>query len=220
MKCSHLFNLLDARGAISVSERVGYVLRVRTLAKTVAEAYIKMLEKRIIKRTKKNNIKNALLEIGTEEIPASYIEPALKQMEEIASKSLNTAGLKYDAIRTYATPRRLVLMIDGLEDKSPDRMEEVLGPSLKAAKDADGKFTQAALGFANKNGVKPEKLSTKVTEKGEYLCFLKKIKGEKTEKLLAVIFPEIIKGISFRKQWFGRKYVQICKTYKKYHCSL
>lgn len=45
MKCSHLFNLLDARGAISVSERVGYVLRVRTLAKTVAEAYIKMLEK-------------------------------------------------------------------------------------------------------------------------------------------------------------------------------
>lgn len=149
--------------------------------------------------TKKNNIKNALLEIGTEEIPASYIEPALKQMEEIASKSLNTAGLKYDAIRTYATPRRLVLMIDGLEDKSPDRMEEVLGPSLKAAKDADGKFTQAALGFANKNGVKPEKLSTKVTEKGEYLCFLKKIKGEKTEKLLAVIFPEIIKGISFPK---------------------
>lgn len=145
------------------------------------------------------NIKNALLEIGTEEIPVSYIEPALKQMEDFAAKSLNFAGLKYEAVRTYATPRRLVLMIDGLESKSPDRVEEILGPALKAAKDAQGKFTQAAAGFANKNGVKPEKLSTKTTEKGEYLCFVKKIKGEKTEKLLSALFPEIIKNISFPK---------------------
>ncbi|MDR2425910.1 MAG: glycine--tRNA ligase subunit alpha [Endomicrobium sp.] len=49
MKCSHLFNLLDARGAISVSERVGYVLRVRTLAKRVAQEYLKMIEKEVIK---------------------------------------------------------------------------------------------------------------------------------------------------------------------------
>lgn len=145
------------------------------------------------------NTKNALLEIGTEEIPVSYIEPALKQMEDFAAKSLNAAGLKYEAIRTYATPRRLVLMIDGLERKSQDRVEEILGPALKAAKDAQGKFTQAAAGFANKNGVKPEKLSTKTTEKGEYLCFVKKIKGEKTEKLLSALFPGIIKNISFPK---------------------
>lgn len=145
------------------------------------------------------NTKNALLEIGTEEIPVSYIEPALKQMEDFAAKSLNAAGLKYEAIRTYATPRRLVLMIDGLERKSQDRVEEILGPALKVAKDAQGKFTQAAAGFANKNGVKPEKLSTKTTEKGEYLCFVKKIKGEKTEKLLSALFPGIIKNISFPK---------------------
>lgn len=149
--------------------------------------------------TNENNIKNALLEIGTEEIPSSYIEPALKQMEDFASKALNAAGLKYGSVRTYATPRRLVLMIDGLEEKSPDRTEEILGPSVKAAKDANGNFTQAAVGFANKNGVKPEKLLTKTTEKGEYLCFVKKIKGEKTEKLLCAMFPEIMKNISFPK---------------------
>lgn len=145
------------------------------------------------------NIKNAFLEVGTEEIPYSYIDPALKQMHDYAVKSLNTAGLKYESIKTYATPRRLVLMINALEDKSPDRTEEVLGPAVKAAKDADGKFTQAAIGFANKNGVKPEKLSAKTTEKGEYLCFVKKIKGEKTENLLSAMFPEIIKNISFPK---------------------
>lgn len=145
------------------------------------------------------NIKNALLEIGTEEIPSSYIDPALKQMEEFTVKSLETAGLKYDSVKTYATPRRLALIINGLEEKSADRTEEVLGPALKAAKDAEGNFTQAAMGFANKNGVKPEKLSTKTTEKGEYLCFVKKIKGEKTEKLLTELFPSIVKSISFPK---------------------
>ncbi|MDR1195438.1 MAG: glycine--tRNA ligase subunit beta [Endomicrobium sp.] len=145
------------------------------------------------------NIKNALLEIGTEEIPSSYIDPAIKQIETFASKALAGAGLKYAAIKTYATPRRLAVIIENLEEKSPDRTEEILGPALKAAKDAGGNFTQAAIGFANKNGVKPEKLSIKTSEKGEYLCFVKKIKGEKTEKLLSVLFPEIINNISFPK---------------------
>ncbi|MCL2334715.1 MAG: glycine--tRNA ligase subunit beta [Endomicrobia bacterium] len=145
------------------------------------------------------NIKNALLEIGTEEIPSSYIEPALKQIEDAAIKAFSAAGLKYDSIKTYATPRRLALIINNLAEKSEDRNEEILGPSMKAAKDDSGNFTQAATGFASRNGVKPEKLITKTTEKGEYLCFIRHIKGEKTEKLLASIFPGIIKSISFPK---------------------
>jgi len=149
--------------------------------------------------TKNDKITNALLEIGTEEIPSSYIEPALKQMEDAAIKAFNAAGLKYDSVKTYATPRRLALMVNNLAEKSEDRNEEILGPSIKAAKDASGNFTQAAVGFAARNGVKPEKLVSKTTEKGEYLCFVKHIKGEKTEKLLSVIFPDIIKSISFPK---------------------
>ena len=147
----------------------------------------------------KNINNSALLEIGTEEIPASYIEPALKQIEESAAKAFNAAGLKYDSVKTYATPRRLALIVNNLAEKSEDRKEEVLGPSMKAAKDASGSWTQAAIGFAAKNGVKPDGLAVKTAEKGEYLCFVKQIKGEKTEKLLAVIFPEIIKSITFPK---------------------
>ena len=145
------------------------------------------------------DIKNALLEIGAEEIPSSYIEPALKQMEDYALKAFNSSMLGYGALKTYATPRRLVLMVENLSSESDGKTEEILGPSLKVAKDAHGGYTQAAVGFASKNGLIPEELSVKTTEKGEYLFFTKKTKGEKTGKLLAVIFPEIIKNISFPK---------------------
>jgi glycyl-tRNA synthetase beta chain len=141
------------------------------------------------------DIKNALLEIGVEEIPSSYIEPALKQIEEYALKAFSASGLKYGVLKTYATPRRLVLIVENLVEKVDDKTEEILGPSLKAAKDKQG----AAKGFALKNGIIPEKLAVKTTEKGDYLFFVKKIKGEKAEKLLTTIFPEIIKNISFPK---------------------
>lgn len=120
-------------------------------------------------------------------------------MEQIAAKMFSSLGLKYDAMKTYGTPRRLVLIIENIAEKSDDKIEEILGPSLKAAKDAQGEFSQAAIGFAAKSGVTPEKLVIKVTERGEYLSFIKKTKGEKTDKLLVIIFPEVIKGISFPK---------------------
>ncbi|MDR2399027.1 MAG: glycine--tRNA ligase subunit beta [Endomicrobium sp.] len=146
-----------------------------------------------------DNIKNALLEIGTEEIPTSYIEPALKQIEQIALKEFEILNIKHGAIKTFATPRRLALIVGDLAIKSEDKTEEISGPSWRAAKDANGDWTQAAKGFAAKNGTSPDKLAKKVTEKGEYLSFIKKTKGEKTENLLASIFPKIINSITFPK---------------------
>jgi glycyl-tRNA synthetase beta chain len=143
--------------------------------------------------------KTALLEIGTEEIPTSYIEPALKQIEQLALKELGSLNIKHSSVRTFATPRRLALIVENLDVKSEDKTEEILGPSWKVAKDSKYDWTQAAKGFAAKNGSSPDKLVKKVTEKGEYLSFTKKTKGEKTEKLLAVIFPKIISSISFPK---------------------
>ncbi|MDR3256617.1 MAG: glycine--tRNA ligase subunit beta [Endomicrobium sp.] len=148
--------------------------------------------------TKKDK-KNALLEIGTEEIPFSYIGPALKQIENFASKIFSTYGLKYGTLKTYATPRRFVLIVENIAEKSDDRIKELLGPSLKVAQDAQGKYTQAAECFALKNGGTLEELVIKTTEKGKYLSFIKKTKGEKTEELLSTIFPEIIKNMSFPK---------------------
>jgi glycyl-tRNA synthetase beta chain len=144
-------------------------------------------------------VKNALLEIGTEELPASYIPPAMQQMAQLAEKFLTAHGLQFGKIATYATPRRLALFIEGLAEKSEDRVEEITGPAAKAGRDAAGNFTMAAQGFAAKHGLKPEKLSVKTTDKGEYLCVSKKFPGEKAEKLLAQGLPELIGKIYFPK---------------------
>ncbi|MDR0398434.1 MAG: glycine--tRNA ligase subunit beta [Endomicrobium sp.] len=146
-----------------------------------------------------DNERIALLEIGTEEIPTSYIEPALKQIEQTTLKEFVNLNIKHGSIKTFATPRRLTLIVENLSIKSEDKSEEILGPSWKAAKDINGQWTQAAKGFATKNGTMPDKLNKKITEKGEYLSFTKKTKGEKTETLLTVIFPKIISSISFPK---------------------
>ncbi|MDR1511521.1 MAG: glycine--tRNA ligase subunit beta [Endomicrobium sp.] len=147
----------------------------------------------------KENKKNVLLEIGTEEIPFSYIEPALKQIERFALKAFSSLGLRYETLKTYATPRRLVLIVENLAKESDDKIEYILGPSLKVAKNDNGEYTQAAKGFALKNGVTPEELIPKSTDKGDYLFFLKNTKSKKTEKLLGKFFSELINKISFPK---------------------
>jgi glycyl-tRNA synthetase beta chain len=144
-------------------------------------------------------VKNALLEIGTEELPASYIEPALRQMTQLAEKLFAARGLAVGRLTTYATPRRLTLYIGDLAEKSADRVEEATGPAAKAGRDAAGNFTMAAKGFAAKHGIPPEKLETKMTEKGEYLCVRTKIPGEKTERILPAIFTELVTKIYFPK---------------------
>ncbi|MDR3274874.1 MAG: glycine--tRNA ligase subunit beta [Endomicrobium sp.] len=148
------------------------------------------------------NTKNALLEIGTEELPSLYIEPALRQIEDFASKTFNVFGLKYSLLKTYATPARLVLIVGGLARKSDDITEELLGPPFKTAENKQENRLKALAGFAAKHGADPKELIVKTTERGEYFSFIKKIKGEKTEKLLVNIFPDIIKNISFPKTMF------------------
>jgi glycyl-tRNA synthetase beta chain len=152
-----------------------------------------------------DNERTALLEIGTEEIPTSYIESALKQIEQTVLKDFASLNIKHGSVKTFATPRRLALVVENLAVKSEDKTEEILGPSWKAVKDSSDNWTQAAKGFAAKNGSSPDKLVKKVTQKGEYLSFTKKIKSEKTEKLLAVIFPKIISSISFPKAMVWEK---------------
>ncbi|MDD5021572.1 MAG: glycine--tRNA ligase subunit beta [Endomicrobiaceae bacterium] len=143
--------------------------------------------------------KNALLEIGTEEIPASYIVPALEQMKKNADDMLNLIGLKFDSITTYSTPRRLVLILNNVAEKSEDKIQEFNGPAVKAGKDANGNWTQAVVGFSKKHNITPEQLTVKDTDKGQYYCHTQKIKGIKAQEALSNIFPELIKKIYFPK---------------------
>lgn len=143
--------------------------------------------------------KNVLLEIGTEEIPSSYIAPAIEQMYKFATDMLTNIGLKFSNINTYSTPRRLILIINDVAEKSEDKTQEFNGPSVKAGKDAQGNWTQAIIGFSTKLDVKPEQLLIKDTDKGQYFCYVKQIKGVKAENILAEILPAIIQKIYFPK---------------------
>jgi len=140
-----------------------------------------------------------LFEIGTEEIPAGYIMPALAQLEKILGERLTALALPYSTLRTAATPRRLTVSIGGLAERQPDRQEEILGPPKKAAFAQDGQPTQAALGFAKKNGVEVEALQILATPKGEYLMVRVEQAGRPTSDLLAELLPEVVTSLNFPK---------------------
>jgi glycyl-tRNA synthetase beta chain len=142
---------------------------------------------------------NALLQIGTEHLPARFLRPALEQLKENATKILAENRLNYKTLETYGTYKKLVLEVKDLAEVSEDISKEVKGPPAKLLKGADGKFTPQALGFAAKNGIKAEQLVVKETDKGPFIYADIKIKGIKTEKLLATIFPELIRSLNFAK---------------------
>jgi len=140
-----------------------------------------------------------LFEIGTEEIPAGYIMPALSQLEKILADRLAALALPYSSLRTAATPRRLAVSISGLAERQPDREEEILGPPKKAAFDQNGQPTQAAIGFAKTRGVQVEALQVVATPKGEYLMVRVEQIGRQTSELLGELLPEVIASLNFPK---------------------
>ncbi|MBT1071222.1 glycine--tRNA ligase subunit beta [Pelotalea chapellei] len=143
--------------------------------------------------------KELFLEIGTEEIPAGFIPRALAEMEAIIVRELVNARLSFGKVRTLATPRRLVLVVDEIPAVQPDAEITATGPSRKAAYDSEGKPTKAAEGFARGQGVETSALKIITTEKGEYISVTKQEKGRPTFDLLAEILPGLISGIPFRK---------------------
>ena len=230
LKCSHTFNVLDARGVISVTERVGYIERVRRLAQRTARAYVaqreemghpllnrwkpkagegvdevKVLdsqsepEKQIEAQTGSDVPVDFLLEIGTEEIPAGYISPALGQLQEIAAQSLEGSRLPFEDIRTLATPRRLTLWVKGLAILQPDQVTETVGPPKQVAYDGDGNPTKAAIGFAKAQGVNVEDLKIVETDRGEYVAADKLEKGQSAHDFLKSEIPEWIQSLNFLK---------------------
>ncbi len=142
---------------------------------------------------------NFLLEIGTEELPARFVLPALKSIKEEAEKLLSAYRLTHEGVVTGGTFRRLSLFVKGLAEKQEDLEEELIGPSLKVGLDADGNFTKAAIGFARKHGISPSELQVKQTEKGEYFFVKKFIPGKPALEILPELVKELLKRIYFPK---------------------
>ena len=144
-------------------------------------------------------MKELLLEIGTEEIPAGFVRQALVDLEALARKELEAQRIDFEGIRTLGTPRRLVLMIQSLAEKQRDVELKKIGPSRRAAFDPKGNPTKAAIGFAKGQSVPVESLTVVETEKGEYVCAVKKETGKSTLEILTSLLPKMILSIPFQK---------------------
>ncbi len=140
-----------------------------------------------------------LIEIGTEEIPAGYIQPALNALAANLSQKLSDARIGHGAVATYGTPRRLAIRIDDVDSRQKSATEQVLGPPERIAFDENGRPAVPAIKFAEKVGLPVEKLAVKETEKGRYLCATVTDKGMATRALLQNQLPDIILATPFAK---------------------
>ncbi|MBU4561778.1 glycine--tRNA ligase subunit beta [bacterium] len=144
-------------------------------------------------------MENVILEIGTEEIPAQYMENALKDLNQLAKKYLEEARINYKEIKVYGTPRRLILFIFHINEKQEDIFQKIKGPAYSIAYNKDSQPQKPALKFAQSQRVNVEDLIVEDTEKGKYIFAPKSIIGQPTIEILSRIFPEIIKGMQFPK---------------------
>ncbi len=140
-----------------------------------------------------------LLEIGSEEIPARFIPTAMAAIAERLAGLLAAEHLEHEPLRVQATPRRLVVLCDGLAVRQPDRQEEIKGPPVSIAFDADGQPTRAAEGFARKLGVDLADCGRGEDQRGEHLLVRRTVRGRDAAAVLGERLPELILGLPFRK---------------------
>ncbi len=134
---------------------------------------------------------NFLLEVGTEDLPAGFVGDAVRQWQQKIPASLAAQNLTYGGLEIYSTPRRLAILVTDLLEKQADRAEEIKGPPASAAF-KDGKLTPAGEGFAKKQGVNPNDLTVRPTDKGDFVFVNKQIVGRLTPEILLELIPQWI----------------------------
>ncbi|WP_250163117.1 glycine--tRNA ligase subunit beta [Psychrobacter sp. WY6] len=141
-----------------------------------------------------------LFELGCEELPPKSLKPLRDALQASVTEQLNEAEISFDSIKAFAAPRRLALQIQGISDKQPDRSEQKRGPAIKAAFDAEGNPTRAAMGFAKGLGIEASELITINTDKGDYVGYEQVIHGQATTELLAAIFQTALDNLPIAKR--------------------
>ncbi len=234
MKASHAFNILDARGAISVTERTGYIARIRDLARLIAVEYIASREKLGFPLLSKKNVSLAeetiqiiqdtpydpekksdfLLEIGSEQLPATFVPIGCNELQNKIKKLLDEHELSYQSIKTYGTPRRLAVYVEKLSEGTKSTLLEKRGPAISMAFDVQGNLTAQGEGFFKSIGVAAQNLQQTRDKKNpavqitslkdtEYLLGTINKPGISTSKLLSDKLPKLLSELSFPKkmQW-------------------
>jgi len=150
-----------------------------------------------------------LIEIGCEEIPASWLPGLTRQVGEQLDARLKELRLETDApAETYSTPRRLTGRVVKLAERQTDFEELVTGPPVSAAFKSDGEPTPAAVGFAKKYGVEVAALEKKETPKGPYLAYTVRQRGKATVDVLPDVMAGLLRSLTFPKQMRWDAYLE------------
>ncbi len=220
VKASHSFNVLDARHAISVTQRQGYILRIRALARAVAQNYYDKrealgfplanvsagggaLHNIDIGPHKKNECtwqiqkNDFLLEIGCEELPPHSLQPLSQALKDNLEEELKNLGFVLGVSKSYAAPRRLAVIINDLPSQTPSVEKITFGPPLSVAFDESGKPSMATLKFAEKCGVSWEQL--KHDESQKKLRFDAQSGGESIFDVLPICVQKAIEKLPIAK---------------------
>ncbi len=164
IKASHAFNMLDAKGVISVSERASYIAQIRDIAKLVAESYVSFREKLGFPLLKTRSIppppeslqplptpkaptERCVVEIGVEELPAAFIPQGISTLSSAMRKLLEKEGLAYRSLLAYGAPRRLAVVVEDLATERAPTHVEKRGPHINLMWDQNGVVTEAGKGF-------------------------------------------------------------------------
>ncbi|TCI47732.1 MULTISPECIES: glycine--tRNA ligase subunit beta [unclassified Exiguobacterium] len=143
-------------------------------------------------------MRDLLLEIGLEELPAQYVLRSEKQLGERVATFLSDARVNFGAVTVYSTPRRLAVLVRDVEESQQDLTETLRGPAKKIAQDADGNWSKAAAGFARGRGLSVDDLYF-AEEKGvEYVFANRHESGQPTASLLGGL-EDVVRGMTFPK---------------------
>jgi len=143
--------------------------------------------------------RDLLFEIGVEELPGSYVPPALEQLEGAARDGLAGLRLAVGDLCTYGTPRRLTLFVKDLAERQADFDEEAMGPAAKVAFAPDGTPTRALLGFCQGKGVDPARVRRVETAKGEYVAVTVHHAGKAALEVLPALLGALPGRLAFPK---------------------
>ncbi len=140
-----------------------------------------------------------LFEIRTEEIPAPALLPARTELARRLSDTLAEEGLTPLSAESYATPRRLAVIVRGLPERQEDRSTEVLGPPAASAYGADGMPTKAAEGFAKAQKVDVGDLVVVDSPRGKTVAARRVVPGRDAAEVLTEVVPRIVAALTFPK---------------------
>ena len=140
-----------------------------------------------------------ILEIGTEEIPAQMIPTLVGELEEKVRARLSDRKLPFEAIKKFAAPRRMGICIWNVLERQADSEETLLGPPVSVAMNEKGGWTQAALGFAKKNGLKAEELKVIEGPRGKVAGAEIAVKGKTAAEILSEEIPAAVDSLYLPK---------------------